>query len=83
MYDVPGRVNNLYKDPVVPYPIEAEPDEAISEYPPACEFTRATGRGTAEYCKSFGQPPPLTPPSQNPWIVGLICVVVFLLVVRS
>ena len=83
MYDVPGRVNNLYKEPVTRW----EPEEEIEVspgYPPQCEFTRATGRGTAEYCEAMGPPPQIA--SQNDdrtWLWGFICVVVLLAVFHS
>ncbi len=84
MYDVPGRVNNLYKDPQVPYELEAEPETVDPGYPPQCEFTRATGAGTAQYCEAFGAPPQLaSAPRDTTWIWSLICVGLLILVARS
>lgn len=83
MYDIPGRVNNLYKEPQTLW----EPEEEIEVspgYPPQCEFTRATGQGTAEYCEAMGPPPQLA--SQNDdrtWLWGFICVVLLLVAFHS
>lgn len=55
MYDLPGRVNNLYKEPQ--FNPEIQPEEpAEYDYPPACEMTRATGNGTLAYCNSIKRP---------------------------
>lgn len=83
MYDVPGRVNNLYKDPQVPYILEPEPDVVEQGYPPQCEFTRASGRGTVDYCNTLGPPQPLASQPKTPWISGFICVLALLLILRS
>ena len=84
MYDVPGRVNNLYKDPQVPYEIDHEPEDEVGPgYPPQCEFTRATGRGTLDYCNALGPPPKLESSQDKQWIVSLLVALVLISVFAS
>lgn len=83
MYDVPGRVNNLYKDPQVPYELEEEQDTVPPGYPPQCEFTRATGRGTIDYCNAIGPPPKLESAHDSQWIMSLLVVFVIIALVSS
>ncbi len=47
--DLPGRVNNLYKERIIIEP-EYEITPIIDEKSQGCKFARTAGYGTLEYC---------------------------------
>lgn len=58
--DVPGRVNNLYKENLIVEPtVEVTRiDEEVSQ---GCKFARAAGYGTLEYCSMPSDDVPVPP----------------------
>lgn len=58
--DVPGRVNNLYKEKLIVEPtVEVtRVDEEISQ---GCKFARASGYGTLEFCSMPSDDVPVPP----------------------
>lgn len=58
--DVPGRVNNLYKEKIIIEPtVEVKRiDEETSQ---GCKFARAVGYGTLEFCSTTADDVPIPP----------------------